>query len=90
MTRRKPKPRVIFDPMVDDDAWELGAAVICIENKMHPSELGITDSDQYDLVVEYYRMLQAPHTMPAPHRSASINQIKNRTGGRNRKERRGS
>jgi hypothetical protein len=98
MTRKntwKQRHRVVFNtaklPMFEENAWERGEAIYCLEHQMHPRELGIPDSDRYDLIVACYEsMMPAPHKKQASHRSASINQIKNRTGGRNRKERRGS
>jgi hypothetical protein len=79
--KKKPKPR--------------GLVKYCLTYGMHPSELGIGDEEKYNqILAEYNQFIEGYDREIAsilPHgRQGSINQIKNRTGGRNRTERRGS
>lgn len=79
--KKKPKPQ--------------GLVKYCLVYGMHPSELGIDDEEKYNRVLAEYNQFVKGYDREIasilPHgRQASISQIKNRTGGRNRTERRGS
>jgi len=64
----------------------------CIEYDCRPEELGITDQRKIDLFNKKIAELRDTNVIAKQvgYRSASVDTIKDRTGGRNRKERRGS
>jgi hypothetical protein len=77
-------------------SWVNGKVNYCMRNGIHLSELGVSTHKYYALLIEKYNeRVKAFHfrqevEKSVTYRSTSVDNIKDRTGGRNRKEHRGS